>query len=315
VQSIIDTKSFNLQADLIRQKIITKHNMFEAIQKTNEILKDMAKDIVASAIISSNLELLTDHPLDKRITTTVNGPISSGKGLFKSSLMQLDSIKINGDSYKTILNSEYFNRKSPIELTFFSQLVQEEIHYLCRQINTRLLEKINSQNQAPNVYLDKSIINQQAIDIATINGGEIKAILISLPISEAIKRSESRGKEIGRFEDTHEILTAHNSIAIKLTDLLIKNARKNITYSLYDNNIDVIRSPLKISEINLKSKKITIYNEVKFFELLNKSNLDIEESIKQQEIIYAHKNNITGCDLLNEISLSGYDIEPALSIC
>lgn len=314
ILGLIDTKNFYIKANLIRQEILIKYDIFSAIEVCNKILKTLAKDIVNKAILNSSLEPLTNHPLDKRITISITGPIASGKGIFKDSLMHLDSVKINGDSYKAILNPEYFIENSPKRLMFFSQLVQEEIHYLCREINKRLLDIININNKAPNVYLDKSFLNQQAIDIANINGGEIKAILISLPVSEAIKRSEIRGSKTGRYEDTYEILLAHNSITEKLINFLIKNVEKNISYSLYDNSIDVIEPPIKTADINLKSKKIKIYNETKFIEFLNKANIDIEESIKQEELKFIEDNQLNSNYFINQLYIAGYTIDCNLCI-
>ena len=176
------------------------------------------------------------------------------------------------------------------------------------------LDIININGKAPNVYLDKSFLNQQAIDIANINGGEIKSILISLSVSEAIKRSEIRGSKTGRYEDTYEILLAHNSITEKLINFLIKNVEKNISYSLYDNSIDVIEPPIKTADINLKLKKIKIYNETKFIEFLNKANIDIEESIKQEELKFIEDNQLNSDYFINQLYIAGYTVDCNLCI-
>jgi hypothetical protein len=315
IQSFINVENFYKECNLARQEILSIHELKMANQLTNEIFKKKAKELIAQAILKSSLVQLTNHPLDKRVTITINGPIASGKGVFKSTLMHLDTIKINGDSYKTLLNPEYILESSPIKIALFSQLVQEEIHYLSREINKRLVEKIETTNSAPNVYLDKSLMNQNDIEIATLKNGEIKGFLISLPIEESIKRSETRGNQTGRYEDTYEILLAHNSITGRLTNLLLENVGKSIIYTIYDNNIRSLEAPIKTAEINLKLKKITLYNKDKFIELLSKSNLDIERSIEQEEIAYTHENNLNSSYYLDQIYLAGYSIDSYSSIC
>ena len=111
-----------------------------------------------------------------------------------------------------LLNPDYIHETSPEKIILFSQLVQEEIHLLAREINKRLLDKLLTTGKAPDVYVDKSLINDRGVELATMDGGGLHGILVSLSVEEALKRSESRGVSTGRFEDTLGILNSHNNI-------------------------------------------------------------------------------------------------------
>ncbi len=263
---------------------------------TNKQLNEKAKDLVSKTIAQqvslSKLEALTEHPAAERVTLSVNGAIASGKGSSEMILRNYaeeslgqpwnDFSKINGDSIKLILNSQ--DGMSPATKEVFSQLVQDEVNYLGTAINNRLKEKLVEHGQAPNVFLDKSMINPPGVDIATYGGGRVQGIVVSLDAEEAYNRSMDRGAKTGRFEDTKSILDAHAAISDTFTKFLIDNKGKDICYSVYDNNVNLGEQPNKVASFDLKNGTYEIIDQVKFRRFLNKSNLDVANSISTKEI-------------------------------
>ena len=267
-------------------KIITA-----ADKLTNKQLNERAKALVCETINQqvsfSKLEFLTEHLAAERITLSVNGAIASGKGSSERILRNYaeealgqpwnDFAKINGDSIKLILNSQDGMSRATKEV--FSQLVQDEVIYLGTAINNRLNEKLVEHGQAPNVFLDKSMINPPGVDIATYGAGRVQGIVVSLDVQEAYDRSMDRGTKTGRFEDTKNILDAHAAIADIFTKFLIDNKGKDICYSVYDNNVELGEQPNIIASFDLKKGTYKIIDQTKFKRFLNKSNLDVANSI------------------------------------
>jgi hypothetical protein len=295
--------------------IVEVKSLIAFAKYSNEKLRLKAKDIVAKAISESNFETLPEYEIDKRITFTVNGPIASGKGSFmvmerkqagKFGLAWETIAKINGDSYKLLLNPGYRNETSVEKLHLFSQVVQDEITIINKEINQRFFERLNQTGKAANIFVDKSLLNDFAIDLACMGGGKIYGFLVHVSAEEAMKRAEERGSITGRYEDTYSILEAHSMIATKFTNLLKNHYSKPIFYTIFDNEVLPDMEPIKAATVDLKAKKIMIYDEGKLFKFLNKSNLNVEKSILAGEIIY---DNISWVDMLMAgIVDAGYQI-------
>jgi hypothetical protein len=311
INSLINIEEFVKNGDILRQENLALYDIIKADKLTNNQIKATAREVVAQAINESQLKHLTEYTLNQRHTFAVNGPIASGKSIFASILEPyiIDTAKIHGDSYKLLLNPEYLEITSPRDMEFFSQLVQEEIHYLNREICHRLLEKITTSNKAPNVYIDKSLLNQQGVDMSTIGGGTVQGILVSLPIKEALYRSEMRGNSTGRFEDTSEILMSHNSIATNFANLITNNKDKDISYLVFDNNVEIGSPPIKTAKVDFKNKKIEIFEKDKFIEFLNKADLDINKSLENSNITCS-ENQFQSSSLyfINQIHEAGYSM-------
>lgn len=289
---------------------------------TNKQLNERAQTLVVNAIDSkihsAELLPLTNHPADDRITLSVNGAIASGKGTSEVILRHYaeetlghpwqDFMKINGDSLKLILNSQDGMSEAGKEV--FSQLVQDEVNYLGVKINDRLREKLHENGRAPNVFLDKSMMTPEHVEMATYGTGKVQGIVVSLDAETAYTRSMERGKKTGRYEDSKGILDAHATIANKFTDFIVKNKGKNITYSVYDNNVNIGEQPQAIARFDLKEGTFVIKDQEKFIAFLSKSALDVTASISNQTVMYKNVDpEIQKISFLATISKAGFSQE------
>ena len=149
IENLINRQEFIRNGDELRANHLEDFNIniakvIEIDRLVNHQLRANAKFIVSQAIDKQIklglLEALSQVEANKRITFTINGAIASGKGSFESIIKQqiqessnkswYDLAKINGDSYKLVLNPNYIHEKSLQKIILFSQLVQEEIHFL-----------------------------------------------------------------------------------------------------------------------------------------------------------------------------------------
>jgi hypothetical protein len=204
-------------------------SLIKANKWTAPTLRELAiievEKAIGKLIKADKLKTLTEYDLDKRITFSVSGAIASGKGaleeLMKDHVKDLgkpwdDIMKINGDSYKPLLNPACRYKASKQKLMLYSQLVQDDITVIGKEINRRLLERIKATGKAPNAFIDKSFMNERGFEIALIGGGKLKGFMASLSVEAAIARAEARGELTGTFEDTYQILEAHSNIEKKL---------------------------------------------------------------------------------------------------
>lgn len=326
IEGLIDIQEFIRNGNNLRDLYIQSPDNISAVIEADKFLSQQlrinAKHLVSHAI-DSQIELglfeaLSDIQANNRITFTINGAIASGKGSFEPILKQqikeiynkswYDLAKINGDSYKLVLNPNYIHETSHKKIILFSQLVQEEIHLIARSITARLLEKLVTTGKAPDVYIDKSLINDQGIELATIGGGQVHGILASLNVEEALERSNSRGQTTGRFEDTRGVLESHKNIASNFINLMIKHKGKDVSYTIYDNNIPLAQLPIKTASANFKSQELRIYNERSFTNFLDKVNFDVEQSLVHESIIYNNQTDTHNACFLGNIIDIGYSI-------
>ncbi len=295
--------------------------LIKANKWTTPTLRKLARAVIESAvdglIQAGEFKALTEYALAERITFTVSGAIASGKGALEG-LMQDhvkdlgkswdDIMKINGDSYKPLLDPICRYKASKQRLILYSQLVQDDITVMGKEINRRLLERIKATGKAPHAFIDKSFINELGLEIALIGGGKLTGFMASLSVEAAIARAEARGDSTGRFEDTYQILEAHSNIADKFVDLLLKYKGADITYTMFDNDVAKGEQPIKVAEVDLKAARLLLYDEARFLKFLNKSNLDAERSLIYKEIVYKDNADSPSSSFTGQLVSAGYEI-------
>jgi len=269
-------------------------NIIVATKVANDYLREAAKTKVKKAIDfyaeEEVLELLPVFAASERSTFTINGATAVGKSsseeLFKKHIrddhnLSWDSIaKINGDSYKYILEPGGFSNSE-----LFSQLIQPEINLLYLLINQRLMRIIET-GHAPHVFFDKVFLHNDNINQALLGGAKLEGILVDAPIEQALVRAEIRGALTGRYEDGYNIFNNHASISQKFVNFLSKYQGNQISYVLFDNS----KNLTKTAEVDLADKKISIFDNDKFFGFLGKAKLNISGSIINNQIIYNQIN-------------------------
>lgn len=325
----LKVKISDLESDLetkfnMLKRIITRNQTFLESNPTEREIEQMVILTINKQINLKYFIALKEFDLDLRKTITINGPIASGKSLFETYFATniSDYLKINGDRYKIILNPEYKHEQSPKKIKYFSQLTQHEINLISFEIITKLLNQIKTTNKGPNVYIDKSFASNELIEFASFGGGSLDGYLIYTNVEEALQRAEKRGEHSKRYEDTLGILNSHSNIASKLVNTMIMHQGKNITYHIYFNFFNssdplVIDNPTnsssfshpEIATINFLDKKIITYNSVEFCSFLNKSKLNVEQSLLNSELRFSEFNYCQ--EFTNQLLAQEFNFEEA----
>ena len=107
-----------------------------------------------------------------------------------------------------------------------------------------------------------------------------------LPAEKAWERAEKRGEETKRFEATRILLQTHQGVPDKLFGILQKYKGAEITYSVYDNDVEPGEQPVPTARFNCKDQTYEILDERRFSAFLNKANLDVEKSLLKGSCAY-----------------------------
>ena len=233
---------------------------------------------------------ITERSLVERQTLTINGGIASGKGSsvqlveheyeypdqLARSRNPADNVKINGDSYKALLNPSYSGENKK-----FSQLVQPEVSWIGNEIFNRIQQDTSNKQMGKDIVIDKVMLPSLWIEAAISGGGTLSGIIVSTAVDTAIPRAYARGKEIGRFEHTEGILKTHKD-SVSWFQSIIKNEQfkgQNIEYYIYDNNVLRGSKPNLIASIDCKNNQIIVNDVVGLRKFLKKGLIDIEETL------------------------------------
>lgn len=267
---------------------------------------------------SSEFLPLTVRESNERYTMAINGGIASGKGSSYATLVHhynteigrhmKDTVKINGDSYKSILNARYQTNSLPKEKMYFSQLVQDEASLVGSEIASRLFNELKKGRGGPDVFIDKVELTPDLYNAATLDGANLIGIMVSTPVEQAIARSYSRGEAIGRFEHTKNILTTHQRAPDAFLKMITEKKDSSMTYQVLDNQNSADNRPKKIAEFNCSTKKIMIDDPKLFIDFLRKKSINPE--LKFGEVTYTSPdNNLLISNFKHNMKSEGFDVE------
>ena len=229
---------------------------------------------------------ITERSLVERQTLAINGGMASGKGSsvqlveygyeypdqLEHSRNPADNIKMNRDSYKTVIALDRNNA--------FAVSLGDEAALISSEIAARLEDKIKT-GKASDVVIDKVQLPNSWIGAAISGGGTLSGIIVSTTVETAIPRAYQRGEEIGRFSTTKDLLTAHKD-SVSWFQSIIKNEQfkgQNIEYYIYDNNVLRGSKPNLIASIDCKNNQIIVNDVVGLRKFLKKGLIDIEETL------------------------------------
>ncbi len=65
---------------------------------------------------------------------------------------------------------------------------------------------------------------------------------------------------------------------------MIRHQGKKISYMIFDNNIPLGQSPIKMASVDFATKELHIYDEGSFLSFFDKAKLDVEQSLTNEDI-------------------------------
>ena len=87
---------------------------------------------------------------------------------------------------------------------------------------------------------------------------------------------------------------------------MLKHKGEKISYMIFDNNIPLGELPINSAFVDFENQQLQIYHESSFLNFLDKANLDAEQSLANEAIIYSQEFKGNNPDLLGEIFAVGY---------
>lgn len=155
------------------------------------------------------------------------------------------------------------------------QLTGNEASYINWNLTKNRLISEANESRAPHIYSEQVIVSDDMIDVALINGGSAKIIMVSTKVEDAIQRAYARGEATGRFIPTQILLSAHRNSALNLPERIQHAAEKDVTITFFDNNVPKDTQPALIAEIDCLEKIIIIHDKSKFEEFIKKIAINI----------------------------------------
>lgn len=289
---------------------------------TNEMLRERAISEVTRSLESlvsfSEAVPLSKRTASSRNSAAINGPIASGKGSSEALIRYKvehefsrdwdDSIKINGDSYKGLLNPEY-SGATGMRAEVFSQLVQDEASFIKATLSKRIQKELDVTGSAPDVVVDANSCTDLEIDNATKGGGKMTGAIVFIPVEKALERALARGDTTGRYEHTEVMLTQHKGAIERFIQIIADRPDQHIEYTLLNNDVPRGAQANKVATFDCARKEIKIYDVDSFKAFLSKTQLDPARTMAEGTICYQQYNNATlFAEFLAKMEGSGYTV-------
>lgn len=291
---------------------------------TNHDLREEAIKLVNICVerkISSGIfKPLTKRDAAHRETLAITGGIASGKGTSEAIMRYhteyvikrdwSDFVKVNGDSYKLILNPQYADVRDGDQALLFSQLVQDEATLIKDSIEERCKKMLDNTGKAPDIILDLNCPTPMDMEMATRGGGKLSANIVSIPVEKAIERAWGRGLSTGRYEHAEFILSKHKTSTTKFLDYIEEYAGRNVEYLALDNDVPRGEQANIFAKFDCEKRTIEILNPEYLKKFLKKTKIDISKTLSEQDTVYyePHDENILYEQFLNRMSHVGYTI-------
>jgi hypothetical protein len=235
--------------------------------------------LVEKAIDADKMLSLIEMPEpEDRFTFLVSGGQASGKGSSVARLQELakengcewdNVIKINGDSYKTLLLEP-----DTVLPELYSQLAYQESNVVKRKIVNRLDEMIKNK-KAPHVFLDQVRVDPNAISQGLKNGGKVRGIILSVDVETAIERGYLRGLGArSRFEGTNDLLKCHLNVSLQTPDVLSQYHKQDVIFLLADNNVPIGEQARDVMLLDLKEGILELYSKADLDHFIKKIHIN-----------------------------------------
>ena len=252
----------------------------------------LVNDIISRYEIEGNLKCVRPcAESEVRKTFLVAGGIASGKGSaawkIKESAESVgihyaDLIKINGDALKPLLLTP-----GSVPAVFYSQFCVDEATHIKLKIFAALATLLE-ENKQYHTFVDETGLKETASDYAMKKKGSLYVNIVSTDAEKAVERSFSRGKkegENGRYEDTHNILSNHRSIAAALPLALSRlPAEANACIEMWDNNAESPTEMIIIASIDVRGNHIDVFDPELLKRFIRKTS--INPDAKSPETLY-----------------------------
>lgn len=279
-------------------------------------------DIKGNVVGHEPLKRLSMHQGNERMTFMLAGAPASGKGTIlvkifddaktKYGIDEKDMVKVNTDSHRLLVCKGY-EEKLGEKKTLHVSLNNDESAYITALCYERMNQKINANN-APHMLIDGVAPDESRVKLGTENDGKLEISIITVDRNKSIKRAQERGDKTGRYVQTSYLLNAHRSVSEKTynlvgnTDLI---GKKDITVSIYDNNVPYGQSPINLAYIDIKNGNAIIYDPDRLAEFRGKIKA---EPITTKEQFFSvpikHKTKLSDSQEL--LSEKGYNVQMPL---
>lgn len=260
-------------------------------ERATELIKPLVAEKLAKYATEQGYDTLTIPKQSERLTLMIAGGAASGKGSSVARLQEFvegegirwsNIVKMNMDSYKPLLIKP--DAQNPVKPELFSQLAQQEASVIHQKIDNLLL-KMEQNGIAPHVFVDRIWLTKEKSEYGLMNGGKVRAIVVSTDVEDAINRSYQRGKEIGRYEHTEGLLRGHGGVSRQLSDALGPFLGQDFILVIIDNNVPKGQQGQDVMLIDLQNKVIEIYSSENLQKFVNK--VQINEKAKSKAELYS----------------------------
>lgn len=251
---------------------------------------------------------LTKYTNSKRLSFMVAGGPATGKStltgriilMLKEKGIQLqDYCMIAPDRYLFLLSDKsVIGNDSRLHAT----LLQEECRLISENIQRRLLEMLETNKEAPNVFIEMLVPYDDKVELATYGGGRFKIYVTSYPPVQALEGGYARFKDTGRFVPKEYVLEGQKRVSAYLPSLSNKylGSGRKIYIEIHDTycmikNTDITQRSI-IASLEPSNNITTIYDLNKMLEFLGKKHINVD-SKNAAELL---QNNISLTDMLHD---------------
>lgn len=174
------------------------------------------------------------HPVRNPETYIMGGGPAAGKSTVLQSggvVIPENTVSVDTDYIKTMIPE--YERELALDNPAASLVVHEESSYLAKRISFRAVKE--GYNVVKDGTGDNSIEHLQA-QILALGGGDrpVHGVYVTIPIEEAIRRSDLRGEQTGRFVPHKVMIDTHRGVSRVFPEAVKKNAFT--TVKLFDNS-------------------------------------------------------------------------------
>ena len=255
--------------------------------------------------------------VDKKdgVAIFTTGGVASGKGTClkhlgevlshrKPSPVQWDElVHHNADRLKPFLLNPTLDKMR------YSQFTYEEALFIKERVMKIIEEKGSELHKYPHFLHDQTKLKASEIAEASKRSGQVLIIAISTEASSSLEWAYGRGDKSGRYEHTEGLLGSHQAVPGEFIKSLTGDGimdDSDIQVTMYDNNGKP--GELEIfATIDLKTKKIVVFNEEKMQKWIKKEN--INPKAKPEEELYLDKPIRSTEDYFGPLLSLGYSIE------
>lgn len=314
--SEISNGSLSTNKELLKAVCIQRGMAMIYMNRAQEMIEPVVKKVIDQLIIEDQLEKLDYVPKEEGIAIFTTGGVASGKGTCLSNIQDTLKERVptaiawdqlvhhNADRLKLFLQSPKLDPKK------YSQYTYEEA-LLIKDRTMQLIAKqgIAAGNKYPHFLHDQTKLKPDELREANQRYGEVIITAISTEVSSSIQWAYGRGQTTNRYEHTEGLLGSHQAVPGEMIKSLNQDeliGSGNICVAMYDNNSPT-RELTMFATIDMKSKKIHVYDDVMMQQWIKKEN--INPKAKPEEQLYFERPVRTTAEYFAPLIDKGFELQ------